>query len=454
MTDQKQIFSPRSDAGYFVKAAVVGILVGGLATGFHAGLEFLVAQYAALRTSFTSTPLSYAVSIFVSAACVTLAFLLVQRVAPEAAGSGIQEIEGAMEDKRPLNWASVLVAKFFGGLLALGSGLVLGREGPTIHMGAMTAEALARSHQTGALSASDHKGLLAAGAAAGLAAAFNAPLAAILFIVEETRRQFPFGYRTYMAVIIASILSAAITEQLTHRGPLLVIDADYIPIWSFALLGILGVLLGVLGVCFNRALVCIMDLFHAMPSNLRWLPALAIGASSGVLLNLFPEATGGGEDLVHDLISGNLGVAALLLLTLLRFGGVLFSYASGVPGGIFAPMLSIATCAGLAFGVASSDFLPLEDNFRAACAVAAMGGFFAASVRAPLVGVVLVMELTGAYALIMPVLVTCTTASLTAHQLGGRPIYEVLLERTLKLAGETPPNEPSKTPVQLGTRES
>ena len=116
----------------------------------------------------------------------------------------------------------------------------------------------------------------------------------------------------------------------------------------------------------------------------------------------------------------------LLLLTFLRFGGVLFSYASGVPGGIFAPMLSIATCAGLAFGVLSVEMLPIEDDFRSACAVAAMGGFFAASVRAPLVGVVLVMELTGAYALIMPVLVTCTTASLTAHHLGGSPIYEQL----------------------------
>ncbi|MBO6511260.1 MAG: chloride channel protein, partial [Roseibium sp.] len=108
----------------------------------------------------------------------------------------------------------------------------------------------------------------------------------------------------------------------------------------------------------------------------------------------------------------------------------------------------------LAFGVASISVLPVEDEFRAACAVAAMGGFFAASVRAPLVGVVLVMELTGAYALIMPVLVTCTAAALTAHHLGGRPIYEQLLERTLRLSGQPADDEPDKTPVQLGTRES
>ncbi|MTI07648.1 H(+)/Cl(-) exchange transporter ClcA, partial [Roseibium denhamense] len=437
-----------SDAAYFLKAAVVGILVGGLATGFHSGLEFLFSSYASLRSSLDGG-LAIAVSACLSAAAVTAAFLLVQRVAPEAAGSGIQEIEGAMEDKRPLNWARVLVAKFFGGLLALGSGLVLGREGPTIHMGAMAAEAISRSS---AVQGADHKGLLAAGAAAGLAAAFNAPLAAILFIVEETRRQFPFSYRTYMAVIVASILSAAVTEQLTHIGPVLLIDVKYIPVWSFLLLALMGVGLGALGVFFNWALISVMDLFARIPKGLRWIPALVIGGVTGVLLNVFPAATGGGEDLVQGLVTDSYGIWALILLTVLRFGGVLFSYASGVPGGIFAPMLSIATCAGLAFGVASVSMLPLEDEFRAACAVAAMGGFFAASVRAPLVGVVLVMELTGAYALIMPVLVTCSTASLTAHHLGGRPIYEQLLERTLRLSGQAPDSEPDKTPVQLGTR--
>lgn len=450
MPDPSSSFSAKSDAAYFLKAALVGLLVGGLATGFHTGLEFLFAQYGALRAALGTGVLPYAVSIVISGLCVTGAFLLVQRVAPEAAGSGIQEIEGAMEDKRPLHPASVLVAKFFGGLLALGSGLVLGREGPTIHMGAMAAEAVSRSRP---LSSTEHKGLLAAGAAAGLAAAFNAPLAAILFIVEETRRQFPFGYRTYMAVIIASILSAAVTEQLTRIGPPLLVEVGYVPVWSFALLAILGFFLGGLGVFFNRALITTMDLFLKIPAGLRWLPALAVGAATGILLNAFPDATGGGEDLVHGLIASKYGILALLLMTLLRFSGVLFSYASGVPGGIFAPMLSIATCAGLAFGVLAVSYLPVEDDFRAACAVAAMGGFFAASVRAPLVGVVLVMELTGAYSLIMPVLVTCTTASLTAHHLGGRPIYEELLERTLRLAGEKEGAEPDKTPVQLGTRE-
>ncbi len=144
MKDPFSSISVRSDAAYFLKATLVGILVGGLATGFHTGLDFLFAHYAALRQALGPGYMPYVVSMAISAACVTGAYILVKRVAPEAAGSGIQEIEGAMEDKRPLHWPRVLIAKFFGGLLALGSGLVLGREGPTIHMGAMTTRAFWR----------------------------------------------------------------------------------------------------------------------------------------------------------------------------------------------------------------------------------------------------------------------------------------------------------------------
>lgn len=451
MTNPSPAPSRVSDARYFLKAALTGILVGLIATAFHRALEQILSHYTEVRAAMPDGVLYLAVPMILSALCVLAAARLVARVAPEAAGSGIQEIEGAMEDLRTIRPLRIIITKFFGGLLALGSGLVLGREGPTIHMGAATAQALSGS---ALLDSTDKKGLLAAGAAAGLAAAFNAPLAAILFIVEETRRQFPFNYRTYMAVIIAALVSAAVTEQLAGIGPPLQVSVGYVPVWSFPLLALLGVFLGGLGVVFNKVLVATMDLFARLQGPSKWLPALAIGASSGFLLVVLPNATGGGEDLVSGLILNNNGIAVLLALTVLRFIGVLISYSAGVPGGIFAPMLSIATCAGLAFGVTTEWILPVEDGFQRACAIAAMGGFFAASVRAPIVGVVLVMEITGAYTLMMPVLITCASASLTAHHLGGRPIYETLLERTLRLSGQTVPAEDDRTPIQLGTRDT
>lgn len=422
----------KDDRAYFLWAIVIGLAVGVTGTAFHLAVEALSTAYAGLRGQFQDPAQAYGVAVGLSALAALTAAALVRWVAPEAAGSGIPEVEGAMQGVRPLRWKRVLVTKFTGGLLALASGLVLGREGPTIHMGAAIAQALSLGHGR---STADRVGLLGAGAAAGLAAAFNAPLAAVLFIREETSRQFPFSYRTYMAVILAALCSSLVTGAIIGPGPILNIAADALPGWTFPLFVALGALLGGLGVGFNRALPATMNAFRRLPGWLWWLPALAVGGATGALLIWLPDATQGGEGLVDLLTSENLGLGALLVLTVIRFGGVLFGYATGVPGGIFAPMLSIATCAGLAFGTVAAQFFPGVDGLDHACAIAAMGGFFAASVRAPLVGVVLVLEITGAYELLVPMLVTCATAAVVADQLGGRPIYEILLERSLRLAG-------------------
>jgi CIC family chloride channel protein len=133
------------------------------------------------------------------------------------------------------------------------------------------------------------------------------------------------------------------------------------------------------------------------------------------------------------------------LVVVLRFVMTMASYATGVPGGIFAPILSLATAFGLSFGLLLSGLLPLPEGTETAFAVAAMGGLFAATVRAPLVGVVLVAELTGAYSILVPAILTCLFANLVAEWLGGRPIYQVLLERTLARAGLASPADRPKT---------
>lgn len=420
---------------YFCSAMLIGVLAGLIGASFFEAVNFLSASYTTLRGSFDNRILSIALSALISGGLVVGAAILVRRYAPEAAGSGVQEVEGAIEGVRDIRWLRILIVKYIGGIMALMSGLVLGREGPTIHMGAATAQAFAERTVT---DERERKGLIAAGAAAGLAAAFNAPLAAILFITEETQRQFPYHFRTYMAVILASVTSAIVTEALIGKGPTLGISVSEMPLSTTPLFVLLGVILGGIGVVFNKALVWTMDAFKSIPAGIWWVPAAVVGALTGMLLVVFPDATAGGEDLVRFLSGSNLGITTLIMLTLLRFGGVLASYATGVPGGIFAPMLSIATCAGLAVGTLAGELVPI-DGIERACAIAAMGAFFAASVRAPIVGVVLVLELTGAYLLLLPVLATCVTASVVAHHFGGRPIYETLLERRLKLSTQENP---------------
>ncbi len=437
-----------SDAGYYVIAVCVGAVVGLIGTVFHLSTDVISGWPVLFADVQVSSVVRLLLMGAVAAIMVVASVWLVRTFAPEAGGSGVQEIEGALEGLRPVRWKRILPVKFVGGLLALGSGLVVGREGPTIHMGASVAQAASEWLR---LSTRDMRGLLAAGGAAGLAAAFNAPLAAILFVIEETRRQFPYGLRTYSAVILASVMSAIVTESIAGARPDMLIQVAEMPLVTLPAFVGLGVILGVVGVVFNRTLIWSLDAARTlgMRTSFYILPA-AVGLAIGVLLVVRPEATLGGEKLAVTLAHENLPLLVLAGIVVIRFVMTMASYSTGVPGGIFAPILALATAVGVLYGTALDAILPLPAGMVAALAIAGMGGLFSSTVRAPLVGMVLVAELTGAYTLLVPVILTCVFANLVADALGGKPIYEVLLERTLRLAGQTPPPETEASDDELG----
>lgn len=424
------------DFAYFAIAILVGSVVGAIGTVFHISTEG-AAHWPALVHDTLAGPLLLPGMALIAALMVLASVWLVRTYCPEAAGSGVQEIEGAMEGLREVRWWRILPVKFVGGVLALGSGLVVGREGPTIHMGASVAQACADRF---GLSTRDMRGLLAAGGAAGLAAAFNAPLAAILFVIEETRRQFPYGLRTYTAVILASVTSAIVTESIAGVGPDMRIDVPDMPLAMLPAFVVLGAILGAVGVVFNKSVLWSLDAARAV--GLKWsfylVPAV-VGAVIGILLIVRPEATLGGEQLAVALAQERLPLLVLASIVVIRFVMTMASYSTGVPGGIFAPILALATSIGVLFGTALDFVIGLPPGALAALGVAAMGGLFSSAVRAPLVGMVLVAELTGAYTLLVPVILTCVFANMVADALGGEPIYELLLNRTLRLAGKTPP---------------
>lgn len=443
-----------SDAAFYFIAGFCGLAGGVVGAAFHLTVDALLRWPAWLVARFGSGPETILMAAAIAATGLLLAFALTRRFAPEAAGSGVQEIEGAMEGLRTVRWRRILPVKFVGGVLGLSSGLVAGREGPTIHMGASIAAGMAEMLK---LDRDDMRGLLAAGAAAGLAAAFNAPLAAILFIVEETRKQFRYTFRSYVGVICASAASAMGMGLVGGTAPPLRIEALEQPLWLLPAFVLLGAGLGGLGVVFNRSLVGALDWTAATFRRVPFVPALVVGAAVGALAIVLPEAVGGGELLIPHLVARDLPLATLALIAVLRFVGTMASYPVGVPGGIFSPMLALATTVGLGIailmeGALASGGVPVPPSMAAAVAIAAMGGLFAATIRAPLVGVVLAVELTGAYGLILPLLVTCVTAHVVSDWLGGRPIYELLLERTLRLAGQTPPPaDPTETSSPVGT---
>ena len=432
-----------SDVRYYIVAILVGAVTGVIGTILHLGVDGALHWPQVLRSHVSIDGVHFLLLVgTIAAALVMASVFIVRTFAPEAAGSGVQEIEGAMEGQREVRWRRILCVKFFGGFLSLGSGLVIGREGPTIHMGASVAQAASGWLGFGTR---DNRGLLAAGAAAGLAAAFSAPLASILFVIEETRRQFPYCLKTYTAVMLASVTSGIVTEALTGRRPFMMVFVPEIPLTFLPAFVGLGILLGVVGVVFNRALVWSMDRALAVGTRTSFyiVPAV-VGFLVGILLVLLPEATMGGESLAVQLMSEHMPLAVMAVVVVLRFVMTMASYSTGVPGGIFAPILALATAVGLLYGMALDLVLLLPPGALPALAVAAMGGLFSASVRAPLVGIVLIAELTGAYAVLVPAIITCLLANVVADRLGGRPIYEALLERTLRLAGNRPPRNPSR----------
>jgi CIC family chloride channel protein len=434
--------APISDGLFYLLAALCGALTGIVGAAFHLVVDTLMVWPSWIVARFGHGIGAILLAAGIASATLVLAFFLTRRIAPEAAGSGVQEIEGAMEGLREVRWRRILPVKFVAGVLSLSSGLVAGREGPTIHMGASIAAAIAERLK---FQTTELRGLLAAGAAAGLAAAFNAPLAAILFIIEETRKQFAYTFRAYTAVIIASASSAIAMELVGGTAPQLKLGNAEMPLSMLPAFLLLGVLLGGVGWLFNRTILFMLDWTAKTFRKAPFVPALVVGAAVGALALILPQAVGGGEMLIPGLVTGNLPLVTLGILVLLRFVGAMVSYPVGVPGGIFSPMLTLATALGLIIGLLVEAMLPTPPLTSAAFAIAAMGGLFAATVRAPLVGVVLAAELTGGYALILPLIVTCMTSNATAQALGGRPIYELLLERTLRLSGQTAP--PSRTGV-------
>ena len=441
----------RNDAFFYVVAAAVGAITGVIGTVLHLGTNQLLhwPHWLQARTGLGDIAF-LPIAGLVAATMVVLSVWIVRRFAPEASGSGVQEIEGAMAGLRQVRWYRVLPVKFVGGFLSLGSGLVIGREGPTIHMGASVAQAASERFRFATFYA---RGLLAAGAAAGLAAAFGAPLASVLFVIEETRRQFPYSLKTYTGVMIAAAMSGVVTAALAGQQPFMKMAVPDLPLAFLPAFAVLGVLLGFLGVVFNRCLVWSLDSALALGKRTSfYVVPVGVGLVVGVLLIVRPEATMGGEDLAVQLVNEKLPLLILGVIVLIRFVMTMASYSTGVPGGIFAPILSLATAFGLFYGMGLDLVLPLPEGAAGALAVAAMGGLFSATVRAPLVGVVLVAELTGAYSTLIPALITCLLANLVADWLGGRPIYEVLLERTLRLEGKSLPAESDAPdqPAQLG----
>lgn len=342
---------------------------------------------------------------------------------PLIGGSGIPQVEGEMQGELSQTWWKVLTAKFVGGVLCIGAGLSLGREGPSIQLGAMAGKGvsrLARRNRT------EEKMLMTCGASAGLAAAFNAPLAGVLFSLEELHKNFSVE-------VLLSTMSASITADFISRnvfGLKPVFDFSIprmMPLKSYWMVLLLGLLLGLLGALYNLCVKKSQDWYGKIP----W-PYVKVAFPfllSGVLLMVYPIVLGGGHSLV-ELVSNGMGLRFLLLLFVSKFIYSMISFGSGAPGGIFLPLLVLGAVAGGTF----SGLLSMcgMDNELGNFVILGMAGLFSAIVRAPVTGIILISEMTGSFSHLLTLSLVSLTAYVVADLLRSKPVYDQLLSRLLK----------------------
>jgi CIC family chloride channel protein len=423
----------------FLAALVTGLLVGAIGCGFLLVLRWGDGLRAAfIEQARTWNPwLGWLAVCAVVAAATALAAWLVERVSPAAAGSGIPRVESVLRGEQAPSDTWIIPVKILGGWLALSAGLALGREGPTVQIGAVLGERVGRRI----------KGLkdgwmflMSAGAGAGLATAFNAPVGGTLFILEEVlRRMSPLGFvLTATACTSAVWVQRAIFELPRDYAMGILQEPPINGIWLYLALG-LGI--GVLGVAYNRLLLALLR-WLGRQRLLPFLPRAAlIGVAVGTVAWFAPDWVGGGDDITQSVLHGGSLAGTLIALVTVRFLLGPLSYAAGTPGGLFAPIMALGALLGVGIGTGFQHLAPELVPQPLAFALAGMATFFTATVRAPLTGIVICLEMAGNYVMFFPMLVACLAAYLVAEILQDVPIYDALARLAAPAAdpGARPP---------------
>jgi CIC family chloride channel protein len=419
--------SMRGSVHICVTAIVAGVLIGFVGGAFRWCLQTADDLRIDLVDWAQKLPgPGWLVPMAAAAAGATLAALIV-RWEPLAAGSGIQHVEAVFRGEARPPSIRLLPAKFVGGVLSIGSGLVLGREGPTVHMGAaIGAEAARRAR----LPDSEVRMMQTALGGAGLAVAFNAPIGGTLFTLEEVTKSF--RVKTVLATLFAAVTAVGCSRFFLGNHPDFQVEPIGAPALAWLpLFVVFGLLTGCLGAVYNGLVLWFLDHVAAI----RRIPALAkaavIGAVIGLAMFVYPLAVGGGDLLTQRILNGHhIFLSVVIGYLAVRFIAGPLSYSAAVPGGLFAPLLAVGALWGLLFVGGFNAVWPGDATQLAVpIALVGMAAFFAATVRAPVTGLVLVAEMTATTEVLVPMMAATAAAVLAAYVVGSRPIYDSLRER-------------------------
>ena len=347
---------------------------------------------------------------------------LLYRYFPDARGSGVPQTKAALYAREGKITLGTVIGKFFCTSATLASGIPLGREGPAVQVGAGLASVLGRKL---GLSQEKVKALIPIGASAAVAAAFNTPMAAVLFSLEEVVGDLHAP--VLGSVVLASATSWAVLRLLLGNNPLFrVPQYQLLNPWELGIYAVLGVAGGFVSVAFTKLLLWIRARFLNFPRKTVWFQPVAGGLMVGIMGWFVPQLLGVGYDQVGVVLNGGMALKLMVLLLVLKLVAVATCYGSGNAGGIFGPSLFLGAMLGGVVGNVANHFFPNTVGTPGAYALVGMGTAFAGIVRAPMTSVLMIFETTRDYAVIVPLMISNLVSFFISAKLQRKPIYEEL----------------------------
>lgn len=409
---------------YTVKGIIVGIAAGFTVSMLRLAVEHVFELTVSIYRQLNKNPAWIPVWVIFSAAAAFFVGFLVKKE-PHIKGSGIPQVEGQLLGIVSMRWWSVLWKKFIGCLVTIGFGLFLGREGPSIQIGAVSGQGVSRLFKG---DETQEKILISCGASAGLAAAFNAPIAGLLFIFEEVYHCF--SPLVALASFFASVMANFISMNIFGLKPVLDVGPiGAFPVKYYGFLVLLGAILGLFGILYQKVLLALPQIYGKIkfiPQHLYGIIPFLLIIPVGLLL---PETLGGGSSLVISVARTSPAVRILIVVFVIRFVFSMLSYGGNLPGGIFLPILTLGAILGAIYGNITVNLTGMDADYIRNFIVFAMAGYFTSIGKAPLTAIILVAEMVGSVNQMMPLAVVSFSAFIVADLAGARPVYEALLDR-------------------------
>ena len=405
---------------------IVGVIVGSFRFLIEKGFHIVQGFYQDQENLIRNLVIIFLLYLFISWLSAKLT-----RSEKDIKGSGIPQVEAELKGLMSLNWWSVLWKKYILGILAIASGLMLGREGPSIQLGAVGGKGIAKWLKSSPV---EERSLIASGAAAGLAAAFNAPIAGLLFVVEEVYHHFSRFF--WVSTLAASLVANFVSLLIFGLTPVLDMP-DNIPLMSLSQYWIyllMGIFLGLSGFIYEKAVLNVGKVYDWIGRRIHldkaYYPLLAFILIIPIGIYL-PQILGGGNQLILSLTEQSFTFQALLAYFVIRFIWSMISYGSGLPGGIFLPILALGSLLGAIIGTICLQFGLINQEQFPIFIILGMSGYFGAISKAPLTAMILVTEMVGDVRNLMPLGLVTLVAYIVMDLLKGAPVYEAMLEKML-----------------------